>query len=354
MNKLFILKNILIAGVILFIGVNLVSAQNQSTPEPVLQPVEIPANTQNKSLPPINKQSKKTKKQQKNQSQSSSNTNNQYQQAPPNNSGYKCTTGNCPPPPQINSWNQQGPQNYQNRPIPNYQNQPPGFQGPPNQQPYYGNPAPQAPPPAISEGPQNVLIILDSSYSMEEKIAGERKIDVAKRVVRNTLKQISPDIRVGLRVYGHKIGMMGIYPCRKTELLVPIAFNTTNEIIRRLGGIQPTGQTPIAYTLITAANNDFVGINGPKRIVLVSDGMETCDGDPCKTAVDMVRQGVDLKIDVVGFDLKDPAAINQLKCIALSTEGKFYTADTEAALAKGLRNSFQFKKNVEGMIIFNK
>lgn len=325
MKKIFLIILILLCLTVI-IRLNWVNAQESSLPQPLMQPAQ---------LVPTNKTT-----------EFRGNTKNI-----PN-----CPTNMCPPLPQQgnkgynNNYNTAPPNAYStnnNRPPQGMQ------QVPPNRQ-QIQPPGQQIPPQNMNDGPQNVLIILDSSYSMEEKIGKDRKIDIAKRVVFNTVKQIPPNTRVGLRVYGHKIGLMGIYPCRKTELLVPIGFNTANQIITRLSYINPTGQTPIAYSIKTAVDNDFIGINGPKRIILVSDGMETCDGDPCSYAVEMVRRGIDLKVDVVGFDLKDEAAINQLKCIALSTEGKFYTADTEAALARSLQNSFQVKTQVQGKILLNK
>ncbi|MEW5820547.1 MAG: VWA domain-containing protein [Cyanobacteriota bacterium] len=309
-NKIFI--SILITVVFIFVGVIVANGQENTTPPPLMQ-----------SAPLVNP----------NMSQKTTT------KVPDNNS---CISGNCPPigniPPLNNNMNSSQP------PVSNYNYNPQA----------YMPPRPQAPPPAMEEGPQNVLIILDASYSMEDRIGSDRKIDIAKRVVHNTVSQIPPGTRVGLRVYGHKIGLMGIYPCRKTELLVPISFNTSGSIISKLRNINPTGQTPITYSIKTAVMNDFIGLNGPKRIILVSDGMETCDGNPCEYAVEMVRRGIDLKVDVVGFALKDQAAINQLKCVALSTGGKFYTADTEAALARSLRNSFSVKTEVQGRILFNK
>lgn len=253
---------------------------------------------------------------------------------PPQNKN-SCNTGDCPP---------MSPNEVFNRN--NFK--PPQQQGGPSMPPN------QPPPQPMNQGPNNILIILDASYSMIEPIGNDSKMEIAKRVVINTVKNLPPDTRVGLRVYGHKIGLIGLYPCRKTELLVPVNFNTANEIIDKVRRIQPTGQTPISFSLQTAVMNDFNGINGPKRIILVSDGKETCDGNPCDYAVEMVRRGIDLKVDVVGFGLRDQAAISQLKCVALSTEGKFYTADTEAALARSLQNSFSIKKEVSGRIILNK
>lgn len=310
---------VLILCLSLIVKYDLAKAQNGSTPQPVMQQVEIaPANSV-KKIP---------------------------QNSPKN---QNCPTNICPPLSKPNyNYNNNGANIppitlNRNNTTPNqqpYRNMPPGQQAPPNSN--------------MNDGPLNVLLVLDSSGSMEEMIGNDMKIDIAKRVIYNTVRQLPPNIRVGLRVYGHKIGFMGIYPCRKTELLVPIGFNTSNIILRKLSNITPTGMTPIAYSIKTAVENDFNGLNGPKRIILVSDGMETCDGDPCSYAVELVRRGIDMKIDVVGFDLKDEEAINQLKCIALSTEGKFYTADTEAALARSLQNSLQVKTNVQGKIILNK
>jgi hypothetical protein len=311
--KRFFFLIITISLIIILSGDNLVFSQSAPVPRPLMQPSDLgpqPSST------PVNPEYRSTN---------------------------DCATNNCPPPlPQIRNNQQSTNINIPQKPPPGkFGNIPP----PPGQ---------QIQPPPANEGPQNVLIIFDASYSMEEKINGKRKIDVAKRVVYNTVKNIPPDTRVGLRVYGHKLGIIGLYPCRKTELLVPVQFNTSGAIIEKLRSINPTGQTPITYSVKMAVENDFHGLNGPKRIILVSDGMETCDGNPCDYAVEMVRRGIELKVDVVGFALKNPAAINQLKCIALSTGGKFFTADTEAALARSLQNSFHVKKDVQGKILFNK
>ena len=220
---------------------------------------------------------------------------------------------------------------------------------PPNRANVPFSPPPQQNLPPVQQ--ENILIILDASYSMADRIGNERKIDIAKRVIYNTLKDIPKSTRVGFRVYGHKVGFMAIGTCKKSELLVPIQLNAQNDIISQLSKIQPKGATPIAYSIEQAVYNDFAGLNGQNRIILISDGMETCAGDPCRFAVELVRQGIDLKLDVVGFDLQEPGAFNQLKCIALSTGGKFFTTDTEASLSDSLRQIFRFKKDVQGKIL---
>lgn len=197
---------------------------------------------------------------------------------------------------------------------------------------------------------ENILIILDSSYSMNDKINGERKIDIAKRVINQVLSQTPKNANIGLRIYGHKMGVLGINSCRASELKVPIGQNTQTYISNVLKSIRPVGMTPISYSLQQAIDYDFAYVTGKKRIILVSDGMETCDGNPCDFAVNLVKKGIDLKIDAIGFDLSEKEAISQLKCTALATRGKFYSANNANELANSLNKSLNINKEVEGKI----
>lgn len=197
---------------------------------------------------------------------------------------------------------------------------------------------------------ENILIILDCSYSMEDEINGIRKIDIARSVINEVLKQLPGNINVGLRVYGHTKSLLGFNDCKATELLVPIAPNTQNAVFACMKNLNPVGWTPICYSLEQAIQNDF-GTFGKKRIILVSDGMETCGGSPCDFAIDLMKTRKDISVDVIGFDLaSEPEAISQLKCVALATHGKFYTADNAYEFTESLKNSLQVKKEVQGKI----
>jgi von Willebrand factor type A domain len=211
--------------------------------------------------------------------------------------------------------------------------------------------------------PQNVLIILDASDSMNERLGAKTKIQLAKDVVINTIRTLPPNVNVGLRVYGHKLGaggyimhgplggyLVGGDACRQSELLVPIQQNNRESIANHILGIQAVGKTPITYSLQQAINHDLASIPGQKTIVLVSDGRETCDGDPCDLAVDMVRSGINVKINTIGLATHDPVADDQLRCIALASKGKFYSADTAAQLAKSFQDSAQVQTSVQAKI----
>lgn len=201
------------------------------------------------------------------------------------------------------------------------------------------------------DGRENILIILDCSYSMDDEIHGERKIQIARNVINDVLTEIPKNINMGLRVYGHKCGFFSFDGCKATDLLVPIGFKTQNIISAKLKNLDAVGWTPICYSLDQAIKNDFKNGIEKKRIILVSDGMETCGGDPCQFAIDLMKKRTDITIDVIGFDISsEPEAISQLKCTALATHGKFFTANNAAEFTENLKKTLNVTKEVQGEI----
>lgn len=200
-------------------------------------------------------------------------------------------------------------------------------------------------------GPENVMIILDSSYSMGEPIdtSGENKMVAAKRTVLDVLRSIAPGTRVGLRVYGNSANQFTA--CHATSLLVPLGENNRNLIASKMIGINPTGATPISYTVLKSLHEDFNAVNGHNSIILISDGIETCGEDPCDVAVKMQQMGINIKINVIGLGLQDYAATKQLRCVALATKGQFYTANTAAELANSLNKALAVETKVQGTVI---
>ena len=197
------------------------------------------------------------------------------------------------------------------------------------------------------QGQDSYLIILDASESMLERLPdGQTRMAAAKRTILETLQKIPQQQPVGLRVYGTDT----FNACRSTKLLVPISPNNRYQIASQMTKIQPTGMTPITFSLTTAVRDDFNHLNGRRNIILISDGMETCGADPCDLAVSMVQNGVDVKINVIGYGLKDLEGIRQLKCAALATKGRFYNTHTAAELSNGLDQLLGARKDVQAKI----
>jgi len=197
----------------------------------------------------------------------------------------------------------------------------------------------------------NVLIILDASYSMIDNLDGERKIDIAKNAINQVLSQLPSNVWVGLRVFGDKTGFLGFNSCKASELKVAIGPGNQSLISTELSKIEPVGMTPMVYSLEQAIDNDFIGKSGVKHIILVSDGMDTCGGDPCEFAINLVKNHAGVKIDAIGFDLDEQIAMSQLKCTALATKGKFYAANNSKDLTDSLRKSLTTSEEVFGKVV---
>ena len=222
------------------------------------------------------------------------------------------------------------------------------------QQPNY-DPAAQVPAnvyvPPVPQDSETVLLILDASYSMTEKLdEGESKMAIAKRVLLDVLQAIPPNVYVGLRVYG--LSSNPITACSASQLMVPFGQNNRNQLANALIKVRPTGETPISYSLQQGIQKDLAQSPGKKTVVLVTDGIETCDADPCRIAVQLVRNGSNVKINTVALGLaRNYDALRQLKCISAATYGRFYTANTSAELARGLADSLHVRTNVQAQIL---
>lgn len=206
--------------------------------------------------------------------------------------------------------------------------------------------------PNIDEN-EKVLFILDFSNSMSEYLDGRRKVDLMIDTMRKILTEISPNISVGLRVYGHRTGFTPFEACRASSLISPINPENGFNIQNRLSEIKPRGMTPITYSLKQAVKNDFLGFTGKKHIILLTDGGENCDESPCKYVMELVQIRKDVTIDVIAFNIDDEDDLAQLECTSMVTSGKFYNAQTAAELARSLNNSISGLKEVEAKIIKN-
>ena len=198
-----------------------------------------------------------------------------------------------------------------------------------------------------------ILFILDYSNSMSEYLENGSKVDLMIMTMAKILSLIDSNISVGLRVYGHKTGFTPLEACRASSLLVPIAKGVNSDITNALRRTKPKGMTPITYSLKQAVKYDFLGVSGPKHIILLTDGGENCDESPCEYIMDLVKYRRDISIDVIAFNINDKDDLSQLECVALVSSGKFYTANTAAELAKSLNNSINRQKQVEAKIITN-
>jgi Ca-activated chloride channel family protein len=178
----------------------------------------------------------------------------------------------------------------------------------------------------------DVVMVLDASNSMWGRIDGEPKIAVARRVIGDLIDDWDSATHLGLVAYGHR--REG--DCTDIETVVPVGEVDPPAFARRVEGLMPRGRTPLTAAVRRAAEL-LRYADRPATVILLSDGIETCNADPCALAEELERGGVAFTAHVVGFDVTDPNDQAQLSCLADNTGGQFLTADSADELAEALR-----------------
>ncbi|WP_417809035.1 vWA domain-containing protein [Thioclava sp.] len=172
---------------------------------------------------------------------------------------------------------------------------------------------------------------MDGSGSMWGQIDGVNKIVIARTVVGQILADFPPDENLGLTVYGHRERGN----CADIETIVAPGPNTGAEILEAVNAINPRGKTPMTDAIIAAAQA-LRYTEEAATVILVSDGIETCNPDPCAAARALEEAGIDFTAHVVGFDVTEAAALAQMQCIADETGGQFLTASNADELSDAL------------------
>lgn len=186
--------------------------------------------------------------------------------------------------------------------------------------------------------PGAVELILDASGSMLQRLNGQRRIEIARDTLTQLVTEVLPaGTPYALRVFGHRRP-----DACDTELLAPLAPLEPGAAARALGGVQARNlaKTPIAASLARVAD-DLAGVEGPALVILVTDGEETCGGDPA-AAIQALRQaGFEVRVNIVGFAIDEFALREQFARWAELGGGAYFDAQSAKALAAALRQSLQ-------------
>ena len=179
---------------------------------------------------------------------------------------------------------------------------------------------------------------MDASGSMMEQLPdGTLKRDVAKEVLTARLSSFPPEINIGLRAYGHRITWEGQaeLSCQDIELIAPVETGQLERIATWLADFPARGMTPLAESIRQAVEDFAIDPARVNTIVLISDGMETCEGDPCSLVEELKLQGINFKLHVIGLHV-DAETRSQLECIAEKGEGQYRDARSAKELNEAL------------------
>ncbi|WP_306144736.1 VWA domain-containing protein [Roseibium sp. MMSF_3412] len=179
------------------------------------------------------------------------------------------------------------------------------------------------------------MFVFDGSGSMWGQIDGQAKIVTARETLARVATQLPPDLEVGLVAYGHN--RKG--DCNDIETLVPIgpAATRSGALVSSVQSLNPKGKTPLTKAVRRAA--DALRFQEDKAtVILITDGIETCEADPCAVASELEALGIDFTAHVIGFGLTAEES-GQVACLAENTGGLFLNADDAASLGEALQQT---------------
>lgn len=186
------------------------------------------------------------------------------------------------------------------------------------------------------------MLVLDASGSMWGQIDGTTKIEIARATVAGLVRDWKPDNALGLVAYGHRTKG----DCGDIETLLPASTLDAQAYINTVNGLNPKGMTPLSAAVIQAAEA-LRHSEQKATVILISDGEETCNLDPCEVGRTLQSSGVDFTAHVIGFDVANPAHQAQLRCLAENTGGRYFNASDADGLAVALGSVVAMSTEVE-------
>ncbi|SEP98253.1 vWA domain-containing protein [Piscibacillus halophilus] len=193
------------------------------------------------------------------------------------------------------------------------------------------------------EKKQHIALLMDASGSMGASVGNETKMEAAKNALKQFVSDLPEDAQIMLRVYGHKGSNKNAdkeRSCESSEVVYPLDIYDSEKFEEALSLFEPVGWTPLAAS-IEAAEEDLMEHSGDdveNVVYVISDGEETCDGDPVKAAKELHESGIATAVNIIGFDVGNEAQ-KQLQEVANAGGGEFTNVDSGAELLEAAQNS---------------
>ena len=180
---------------------------------------------------------------------------------------------------------------------------------------------------------RDAILVLDASGSMWGEVDGRPKIEIARETVASVVDTLPEYTRLGLMAYGHN--RKG--DCTDIDLLLPVEPVDGGRFLSTVQDIQPKGKTPLTTAVERAAERLRIS-EQPASVILVTDGIETCGGDPCALSEEHAETGIDFSALVIAFDLASQEA-ESVRCLAEDTGCLFLEAGDRDGLERALQST---------------
>ncbi|HSP24377.1 MAG TPA: VWA domain-containing protein, partial [Saliniramus sp.] len=177
---------------------------------------------------------------------------------------------------------------------------------------------------------ENAVVVFDASGSMWGQIDGVSKIEIARSVVGDLLRDWDPARELGVVAYGHR----RYGRCDDIETVIEVGPLDLEGAISTINRLQPRGRTPLTEAVRMAAE-DLSYEDKPATVILLSDGVETCNADPCALGRELAQRGVNVTTHVIGVDIAEEDRAD-LICLAEATGGLFLPAVSAGELSSAL------------------
>lgn len=200
-----------------------------------------------------------------------------------------------------------------------------------------------------SDNKCNLMLIFDASGSMWGQIDGKCKIEIAREAVGTIVKELPSNVNIGLVAYGHR--RKG--DCDDVETLISLGPLNADSFLKKVNSLNPKGKTPM-YRSIRMTAESIRHLEDETTILLISDGKETCDPDPCASVAELKSLGIKFILHIVGFDVSKDVE-EQLKCMARAGGGEYFPAKDAKKLKDSLNRVIEktVEKNLEVSLMVN-
>nr|CAA6830378.1 MAG: Ca-activated chloride channel family protein [uncultured Thiotrichaceae bacterium] len=181
---------------------------------------------------------------------------------------------------------------------------------------------------------ERTILVLDASGSMWGQLEGKTKIEIARDALKTLVKDWPEDQEAGLVAYGHR--KKG--DCEDIETLIPVGPLDAAAMSETVDTLNPKGKTPLSAAVKQAAEA-LKYTEAKATVILLSDGKETCNMDPCALGTELEKLGVDFTAHVIGFDVTKQEDQAGLRCLAENTGGQFIPAGNAIELRAALEKT---------------